>query len=219
MKISTKKLLIIIWIALATFSFGLFVLSQAKANGHTFTLNFPGTKLFDVLNAAPGDITTKTFSITNSENQSKPIYIYGRGSGEGKLNNVLGVEITGGNTFNIPMNTFLALSDQESAENLLDTLGPNETKNYNFTISFDQNADNEYQGLASTFDVTFGVVGGQVLSENTTSEPGSVLSAITTLPNTGNPIIDKLILAFISLIGLGLLIRLSLYFSRKLEDK
>jgi hypothetical protein len=131
---------------------------------------------------------------------------------------VLKVAIEGAsNPFSMSMNDFLALPASDETASKLDYLAVGQEKTYTFKINFNENAGNEYQGLTSTFDLTFGVITGR--AEAASTEESNVLSAITSLPNTGNPVVDKLILAAVSLLAIGVLIRFSLYLSGKAERK
>ncbi len=207
-----KKRLFLIWIAVALISFVFFVVgSQVRANGGTFTLNFSGTKLIDVGNAVPGQIETKSFSVVNNEASEKSIHIFGRGAGADGLNDVLTVEITGGSSvFSMPMDSFLALPDSDVPGNLFDTLGPSETKDYTFKVTMASTAGNEYQGLESVFDVTFGVKTGTV--ESAYTEGPGVLSQITNLPDTGA---GNIVLISLLLVGSGTALKYLEKFGRK----
>jgi len=162
------------------------------------TISYPGDPpLFSELNLAPGDTTTKTITITNDGDTTQDIAIAVTDYNDpdnlaSKLNIFIKkgvVELYGG------LSNPKYLSDLFSAgEVYLATLDSSITTDYDFEITFDPEADNNYQGKITIFDFSIGFIGTPttitptptVLGEETeelTPQPIKILGV--ELPETG----------------------------------
>ena len=110
---------------------------------------------FQMNNWAPGMSDTKTITIQNSENFNTNVYFKAKktSGGDDILGNALTITIG---------NQSKHLSDLFSNNLSLDSINAGQSKSYNITINFDQDAGNEYQNRTINFDfiITVEEIGG-----------------------------------------------------------
>jgi len=152
--------------------------SQSPSYAQSFgslTVNFhssiPGNTFFNINNFFPGQAINKDIDVKNGGNNTE-VFVKGvkkSGNGNPKLENVLDLKITQGS------NTLYSkrLGDFFNENISLGNINKNQTKSYNFRVTFETSAGNPYQGKTVTFDMDF--TSGQVLGthdENNGNDKG-----------------------------------------------
>jgi len=168
--------------------------------------------LFSESGMLPGDTLSKTFSVKNERNEPISLTLESEenaGTDEIFKQKIVAVVYENGGLikFSGTFENFLV------SDIALGNLSPNETKNYEISISFPTDAGNEYQGKVINFDLSITITGDdgstEVLSSSTSntnsssnnsSRPGSILGTILGLSDTGGV---KLVLIFG---GIGILL-------------
>jgi hypothetical protein len=132
--------------------------SYAQSYG-SLTVNFhsslPGNTVFDINNFLPGQSINKNIDVKNNGDKTTEVFVKGikrSGNSNPKLENVLDLKITQGSTvlYSKRLNNFLD-GDKIS----LGKINKNQSKTYNFKVTFDPNAGNPYQGKTVKFDIDF----------------------------------------------------------------
>ena len=135
--------------------------SLIKAYGNLI-VNFhsvlPGNTIFDINNFLPGQSTDKNIDVKNEGNTTE-VFVKGvkkSGNTNPKLENVMDIKITQGSNvlYSKNLKNFL-----ESDKISLGTINKNKTKVYNFKITFQTSAGNEYQAKSVKFDLDFSSAG------------------------------------------------------------
>ena len=120
-------------------------------------ITFETTPLFGISNFLPGDVITKTVTVTNTGLESEAVYTELLNVIDGGLAPMLDVEITAVATlFSGSFNAFNAADEQ-----FLSTLAPSATTVYTYKMTFKPQTGNEYQLKSLGFDICVGFSGGQ----------------------------------------------------------
>ncbi len=120
----------------------------------------PGTPLFNIANAAPGQSENRNVNVTNSSPDLKPIAVRGLLTSEtASLSGVLEITITqGATTVYGPKTLSQFFSESNGPDGMaLGNLNSGATKQYTFKLDFDPNAGNEFQNTKIVFDLQIGV--------------------------------------------------------------
>lgn len=133
--------------------------SYAQSFG-SLTVNFhsslPGNAVFDIHNFLPGDSATKTIDVKNDGKNTTEVKVRGiktDGSPDDpKIEDVLDLTIkNGANTlYSNKLANFLGVNEVS-----LGTLNKNQTKSYEFKVSFPTSSGNEYQNKFVKFNLVF----------------------------------------------------------------
>lgn len=173
-----KKIILIAFLSL-------FVPFQALAfEGLTvnYSAGYPNP-LFNETNLAPGDTITKSISITNNYTDTKQISFKLTKKPIGELSDVILVTVK---------HEGVIVSDQKSLLDIytsgnelpLTSIGSGQTEDYEFIVSFDINAGNEYQNKSEEFDLNFGFTADDssptTTTTSTTSPIRTMVSGATT---------------------------------------
>jgi Ca2+-binding RTX toxin-like protein len=119
-----------------------------------------GDPIFTVINILPGDTEQRTVKVTNNALNSLQLAVVGietspRGIFPGVLNIVISEN---GNILYGPKKLSQFFLDSKGPEGIpLSTIESGKSTNYTFTVTFDINANNKYQGLKVVFDLKIGV--------------------------------------------------------------
>ncbi|MDO8669377.1 MAG: hypothetical protein Q7K65_03735 [Candidatus Buchananbacteria bacterium] len=149
-----KKLLVILVVVLAVSSVAVF---PAKATGD-LAVEFQMTPLFSNLNFVPGNLETRWIKVTNNSVMTQKVII--GASAEIDLNhlaNVINLTVKE-NGATLYAGTLAKFFNAE--ETYLSDLAFGATKQYDFTISFDNAAGNQYQGKTMNFTLNIGFLSG-----------------------------------------------------------
>ncbi|MDP3941879.1 MAG: calcium-binding protein [bacterium] len=115
--------------------------------------------MFTVSNMAPGQSEEKTITVTNNAASARPVAIKGvKTSGAPSFPTVLDVQIKDGAT--VLYNDTLAqfFTDSLDPEGIpLSTIGPGGSKAYDFIVTFQESAGNEFQNAEVVFNLTIGI--------------------------------------------------------------
>lgn len=143
-----KTFLSISIFALAT----LFVPTSAYA---AINVVFQTTPLFGEANFLPGDVVTRTVTVTNTGANSENVYTELLNVIDGGLSPMVDVKITGGALFDGTFNAF------DTANKLfLSSLAGGSSVVYTYQMSFKPAAGNVYQNKSLGFDICVGFSGG-----------------------------------------------------------
>jgi hypothetical protein len=157
-----KKILLIL--ALTVSAYGVFSLYQAKNDSSTvkaygtLTVNFhstlPGNPVFDITNFLPGQSTNKNIDVKNDANNTE-VFVKGIKKSPNtnpKLENVLDLKIAQGSSVLYSKKLSNFFNDDKIS---LGKINKNQSKTYNFNVTFETSAGNEYQGKSVKFDMDF----------------------------------------------------------------
>lgn len=115
--------------------------------------------IFSVTNMAPGDTEARNVIVTNNALTARPIAIKGiKNSETGTLSNALDLTITQGvNTlYSNTLSQFF--TDSLNPDGIpLNNIDPGGSKTYTFTVTFQQDAGNEFQNTNVIFDIIIGI--------------------------------------------------------------
>jgi len=128
----------------------------------------------------PGRSITKTLSLKNSSPETREMAIKGtRTSTVNILENVMHISIVGGTTviWSGPVADFYG---QDKIE--MGTFDSGSSLDYNFTVSMDSTAGDDYQNKETVFDLTLGFWGEPIPTPTPTPVPGVVLGAGVSAP-------------------------------------
>lgn len=154
-----KKLSKILIISLlAVLGTSLFWISSANAQPSNLEVQFENDPLFNEASFLPGDAVTRQVTVTNNTTETQKIGTQAVGvSDPDDLGDVMYLEIKQGVTL-LYTGT---LSDFFNAGEiyLSDLAGNSANTTYNYSITFDSNAGDEYQGLGLGFDIAVGFFG------------------------------------------------------------
>jgi hypothetical protein len=158
-----KKILLIVSILISIIGiYDFYKSSQSPSYAKSFgslTVNFhsslPGNAVFNINNFLPGQSINKNIDVKNDGNETMEVFVKGikrSGNGNPKLENVLDLKITQGSSilYSKKLNNFLD-GDKIS----LGKINKNQSKTYNFRVTFESSAGNTYQGKSVKFDVDF----------------------------------------------------------------
>ncbi|OGY26446.1 MAG: hypothetical protein A2Z24_00330 [Candidatus Woykebacteria bacterium RBG_16_44_10] len=125
-----------------------------------------GQPIFVVSNAMPGDIETRTVSVTNGGSEVRPVGVRGVKTSEtGSLATILdfvvsegGSDLYGGTSSTGPK-TLQQFFDESAGINgiFLSNLNPGDSTTYTFKVTFDPAAGNPFQGKEVIFDLIIGI--------------------------------------------------------------
>ncbi|MCX6704300.1 MAG: hypothetical protein NTZ07_02530 [Candidatus Woesebacteria bacterium] len=148
--------------------------SSVKAYG-ALTINFhsplPGNAIFDIKNFVPGQSVSKSIDIKNSGDNTE-VFVKGikrSGSGNPKLENVLGLKITQGSSVLYDKKLINFLNGDKVS---LGKINKNQTKTYTFQVTFESSAGNAYQNKFVKFDMDFSS-SGEVKGTSDEGKPGN----------------------------------------------
>lgn len=115
--------------------------------------------IFVVNNMAPGQIETRSVIVTNSASTARPVGVRGIKNAEtGDLSTVLDIEITEGLTILYSNTLSQFFTDSAGPDGIpLSTLGSSQTTTYTFKVTFQESADNDFQGASVIFDLKIGI--------------------------------------------------------------
>lgn len=144
------------------------------------------------LNIAPGDSFTRQIEVTNIGEDVQELGVHAVENETVKnLSEVLDIAITGGITdYNGSLSELF-----NEGEFIIDFLTPSQTKTYTMTVTFDEDAGNEYMSASTVFDYLIGFE-GDVMGESTQAESdtGDILGV------TGKVIIGGVLIGTVLLI-------------------
>ena len=136
------------------------VITLAAGNVTISYLGAPAP-LFNITNMAPGDSFTKTLTVTNNSTANQTLkFTVGNTGTVGLLSDKITLKVINAATSAEKYNSTL-LSLFSAGEVNLDSIAPSGLTNYDFTVTFDKDAGNEYMGLAQQFDLTVGFTAAQ----------------------------------------------------------
>ena len=174
----SKVIKIILIISIAIFGAGVLFTPSTSTQAQTNLVDvlFENTPLFDEANFLPGDSITRWVKVTNVSGETQRIATeainYTKPIPEDDLSRVLiivikqgGTDLYGGSSPTGSKSLYDFYQDSEAyLEIYLSDLGSGETVQYDFTISFPSEKENEWQEKTTHFDVLIG-------SQGTTSPP------------------------------------------------
>jgi len=169
-----KTILIIL---IAIFGAGVLFIPSTQAQTNLVDILFENTPLFNEANFLPGDSITRWAKVTNVSGETQRIATeainYTKPIPADDLSRALmlvikkqgGTDLYGGSSPTGPKSLYNFYQDSEAyLEIYLSDLGNGETVQYDFTISFPSEKENEWQEKTTHFDVLIG-------SQGTTSPP------------------------------------------------
>lgn len=122
-----------------------------------------GDPIFDIPNAMPGDMETRTVNIENGASTGRPVGVRGVLDSDTGLASVMEIVISGpggdlyGGTLGAKtLADFFADSADPSFIKLF-TLGPGDDTGIDFKVTFMESSDNQYQNQSIVFDIKIGI--------------------------------------------------------------
>jgi len=121
-----------------------------------------GNPIFTVANASPGDVETRTVTVTNNAPTLRPVGVRGIEQGGDTLKSILQIEIKvdGTSVYGAGGTKTLEQFFTESAGPngiFLTNLNPSQTKSIDFIVTFPTSAGNDYQNKSTIFDLVIGI--------------------------------------------------------------
>jgi len=166
----------------------------------------PGTALFTVDNAVPGESFKKTFEIKNlrGENLSVSLTASKSAGTDDLILEKIDVKIDesgGGNKYTGTLDSLLNLGTSVP----LGIISPSSSKEYEFTLSL-QDVGNDYQGKRANFDLSVSVTGEAVTEGGGTpsvlgAADSGIVGKVLGLAATGSGLLSKAVL-WLGIIGL-----------------
>lgn len=124
-----------------------------------------GSPIFSFNNFAPGDDEEHTVNVSNGAASSRKVGVRGIKTNEtGNLSSVLDITISeNGTTLYGPKSMLEFFTDSQDINGIeLSTIPSSDNRDYQFSVTFAQNADNEFQGKTLVFDLQIGVVSDDI---------------------------------------------------------
>lgn len=152
------SLLLIAGLLIKNNGFGLFDKKIVYAVGD-LTVAWATDPLFNETNIAPGFTTTKTVTVSNGATSFRPVGVRGiLTSDAGNMSSVMDIEIKEGTTI-LYSNTLAQFFTDSSGPNgiLLSNLSSGSNTQYNFIVTFNTAAGNDYQNKTILFDLQIGI--------------------------------------------------------------
>ncbi len=124
-----------------------------------------GDPIFTINNMLPGDMESHEAAVTNGGSASREILVKGVSQSDtGNISQVLtfvisedGTDLYGGASGTGPKHLSDFFAESEPNGIPLSTLGAGEDTTYTFTVTFDPEASNEFQGKQVIFDIIIGI--------------------------------------------------------------
>lgn len=226
-----RKLIILALIVSSGLALSQSAFAITKTSGD-LTIIYPNDPLFNETNIAPGYLTSKIITITNSSAEEKNIGVEFFGTADTELNDVLvffiqknGTTIYGGSS------DPKTLADLITAGEInLTTLASTTSADFTITSELGVNVDNSYQGKISVFDLSVGFIeieslplsippvdippntNGLILGEEIVNkEPplqGNILGIDIELPITGRQLLNySLLLIPVAIISIFVVVK------------
>lgn len=120
-----------------------------------------GQPIFSFSNISPGFSTSHNITAENSDTVARKTGVKGIKTSGGILDNALLIEIKqNGSTLYGPKMLSEFFSDSQTLNGVeLSQLNPGQSAEYEFFVTFESSAGNEYQNQSLVFDLQFGIIG------------------------------------------------------------
>ena len=118
-----------------------------------------GLPIFVVTNMMPGDSQSRSVSVTNNASTARPAGVRGVKTLEtGDLSTVLDIEIMEGPTTLYSDTLSQFFTDSSGSDGIpFSILGPSTSTTYTFKVTFQESANNDFQGKNVVFDLIIGI--------------------------------------------------------------
>lgn len=115
--------------------------------------------IFTVSGMAPGETQTHDVTVNNAAATGRPVGVKGVKTDEtGGLADVMHIEIKDGATVLYDQTLAQFFTDSANPDGIpLSTVSPGGSKTFTFTVTFDENAGNEYQDTTVVFNIVIGI--------------------------------------------------------------